>query len=414
MRIIHTIGFPLRMGGHIRSGLSLIRNLNALGFESVVVAPGGGSEETQREYASVAAEIRLLSGLQLQDRVPSRRLALALRSLISADRCELIHSHDWRSAATGHLAAGLARKPFVLSIAGGPFDGQRPPAGSATIVFSEELRSGIQEAFGPIGRRLHLVRARIDRELFRPLSPRKDFLDRYCLPVEGISIAMAVRLVEGKRPWIETMLDLASKYRRRGGVRIILVGEGPLAAELRQRASELETRGYDPVLRVLGPLQDSQDVSQLYNYANVVVGSGRGILEAMACGKPVIVLGERGEGEFVSFDNVQEIAHTNFSGRHFRKRRERTSLEAALSCALDREQILADLGRWSYAFIRDHMDARMGAEEVARVYREAAETPVHLSDFLRWRWDGLVDGLRRAAGRRWLSRFQRASEAPVR
>ena len=55
----------------------------------------------------------------------------------------------------------------------------------------------------------------------------------------------------------------------------------------------------EAVLVPIGPVYGTADLVQLYNHADVMVGSGRGILEAMACGKAAIVLGESGEGEIL-------------------------------------------------------------------------------------------------------------------
>lgn len=61
----------------------------------------------------------------------------------------------------------------------------------------------------------------------------------------------------------------------------------------------------------------NDDLIQLYSYADLVMGHGRGILEAMACGKSVVVLNKNGTGEFVSDKNVNIVSKFNFSGRHY-------------------------------------------------------------------------------------------------
>ncbi|MEE9231115.1 MAG: hypothetical protein V3U86_10460, partial [Acidobacteriota bacterium] len=114
-------------------------------------------------------------------------------------------------------------------------------------------------------------------------------------------------------------------------------------------------------------------------------GHGRGIMEAMACAKPVVVLGERGEGELINEGSVENIAYTNFSGRHFRGRRERIKpLSDLLGELFNDEEALARLGRFSHDYILSEQDARRGAEQLTQVYKWALRSPARLTDFCVW------------------------------
>jgi glycosyltransferase involved in cell wall biosynthesis len=169
-------------------------------------------------------------------------------------------------------------------------------------------------------------------------------------------------------------------------VRIAIAGEGPLLAGLRADAGRiLRDDSREPVLYPIGPVFDTRELVQLYNYADVVIGSGRGILEAMACVKPVIVLGERGEGELIDAGSVEAAAYTNFSGRHFRGRLEPPApLPEILTLLLDDEMSLARSGNFSYEYIRSEQDARHGAEQLEKVYEQALRSPARLADFGVW------------------------------
>jgi len=55
------------------------------------------------------------------------------------------------------------------------------------------------------------------------------------------------------------------------------------------------------------------------NKADIVVSLGRGILEAMSCGRAAIVYGYLGGDGMITKDNINEIRKGNFIGRRFKK-----------------------------------------------------------------------------------------------
>jgi len=55
------------------------------------------------------------------------------------------------------------------------------------------------------------------------------------------------------------------------------------------------------------------------NKADIVVSLGRGILEAMACGRAAIVYGYLGGDGIITSNTIKEIRKHNFSGRRFKK-----------------------------------------------------------------------------------------------
>jgi len=63
-----------------------------------------------------------------------------------------------------------------------------------------------------------------------------------------------------------------------------------------------------------------RDVSKFINDSDIVVALGRGALEAMACGRNVIVYDMHGGDGFVDEKNFFEIRKNNFSGRRFGKK----------------------------------------------------------------------------------------------
>lgn len=93
-------------------------------------------------------------------------------------------------------------------------------------------------------------------------------------------------------------------------------------------------------------------------WADLVIAIGRGAMEAMAQGKPVLVadnrpyIGALGDG-YVTPENILELAKHNFSGRRFRHPLTREWIEAELA------RYDADDSGFLYRYVRDNHNARM-------------------------------------------------------
>ena len=60
------------------------------------------------------------------------------------------------------------------------------------------------------------------------------------------------------------------------------------------------------------------ETEEAYNKADIVLTIGRGVLEAMACGRPVITFGHWGHSGILTEKEMKDAKKFNFSGRHVR------------------------------------------------------------------------------------------------
>lgn len=391
-RILFVFGCSLRIGGHLRSGLAMARHLIAMGRQVAVAASDGVSEMVDA-YRAAGAMVHFIPELERYSRFPSRAGAQQLLDIARQHQSELVHAQDFPSVARGYWVASRLRVPFVFTAAGGAFRHNQPPRTTHTIVFSREQYDDLYPNWYRIpADRLHLIRARIDTSIYRPGPVDPAFVARLGLPTGGRKVVMAVRLEENKRPWLNGMMEFAESS---AGIHVVIAGEGPLLDELKDRARRINEKRGSAWVHLVGPLFRVEDLNSFFNYADVVAGSGRGILEAMACGKPVANLGERGECDVMDDQTIGPAAHCNFSGRHFRNRptQSLTTSEALGPLMVDDDR-LARLSRFSLEYISREMDSRIGAEQLASVYRKAMLTKSTPGDY--WRWNLLA--ARRVAG----------------
>lgn len=82
-------------------------------------------------------------------------------------------------------------------------------------------------------------------------------------------------------------------------------------------------------IKYVGGSKQEWNVEETINRASVVLTTGRGALEAMACNKPTIVYGRYGCDGLVTSDNYFELRKNNFSGRRYGNKNLRVEIEKA-------------------------------------------------------------------------------------
>ncbi len=158
------------------------------------------------------------------------------------------------------------------------------------VVVSESTKKQLVELLGVNPIKIVVAPEGYDAEVFRPIPPAdaRAELARYALPSRFV---LFVGAVEARRN-IETLLRAAARLQNEAGLVLPVVIAGALTAHVQslwQLAEELQLQS----VKWLGYVPD-EDLARLYSAADVYVypsiaeGFGLTVLEAMACGCPVI------------------------------------------------------------------------------------------------------------------------------
>lgn len=356
--------------------LWLIRGLGPGGAERLLVAHAcAGSEGFSYEVAyQVAGKDQLVGELEAAG-VVVHRLAgptwpLALRRLVAEREIDVVHSHSPVMAVGARLALRLLpgrRRPRLVYTEHNRWEAYRGPTRYAnaltfgldhvTWAVSEEARSSVA---APLRKRVRTIHHGVDAAAVRAAAGDRAEVRR------GLGIGpeepMVVQVANYRREKAHDVMVAAAKLLADQGhaVRILLVGQGPLQAEVE---GLIAAQGLEDHLRVLG---FRQDVAAVLAASDALVlssdheGLPVAIMEAFALGVPVVSTAVGGIPEAIT-DGVEGLLVPPRD-------------PAALAAAIDRITTDGDLRRrlgQGSARRASAFDARTVTAGIEELYRAA-------------------------------------------
>ncbi|MGW7077383.1 glycosyltransferase [Streptomyces sp. NPDC054866] len=300
-------------------------------------SPGAGLAEEVRRIARIVDELR-------PDVVHahSAKAGLAVRLALRGKVPTVFQPHAWSFEAVGGVTAGLARRWERF--------GARWAAHVVCVSEAERLtgqRAGIDA-------RWSVIPNGVDVERFRPMAAQAARTALGLAEEEPLVVCVG-RLCRQKgqdvllRAW-------ASVAERMPLARLVLVGDGPGAAGLREQAPAS--------VRFVG---DVEDATPWYRAADLVVlpsrweGMALVPLEAMACARPVVVS---------DVDGARESLPPGLAPHGLVPAQDPQALARALVGLLGDPPLRESLGRAAHRHVLNTHDVRHTADAVAAVYRE--------------------------------------------
>jgi hypothetical protein len=114
--------------------------------------------------------------------------------------------------------------------------------------------------------------------------------------------------------------------------------------------------------------RERRDIRSELQWADVVATIGRGVLEAAACARPVVILGALGFDGLLTPETAGEAFATNYNG--FARRATPTVDELASHLT----RATSDLGIWSRRWVEEHHDAKKLVPLLVSRYEGAMES----------------------------------------
>ena len=308
----------LDRGGSAEAVMRLVEGLKRDGYPVELVAGRTVEPQENLEAFSLRTGVPVISIEELRRAVrPADDLIalVKLMRLIGRERPEIVHTHSSKAGLLGRLAAWLKGCPVVIHYPHGHvFYGYFGRLRTWAVILTERLAARITHrifTLTELGKREHIgfgiagpekfVTVPCGIDLAKFSSPRRNPTEvraEFGFSPTDVVAGWVGRLVPIKG--CETFLyalELARK--RRSGLRGIIVGDGPLRERLEEIAEGLGLSGNVVFAGAREDIPEVMHALDLFVLTSLNEGLGRVLLEAMACGVPVVASRVGGVAEIV-------------------------------------------------------------------------------------------------------------------
>lgn len=313
MKIIMTL-MSLDIGGAETHVAELSKQLVKLGHDVIVVAEKGAYWDhlaasgvklvraplDRRDFGSMFASYRIL------------------KTVIKAEKPDIVHAHARIPAFLCHLVHKTARFKFVTS-AHGTYSTAFPLRmltrwGSKTLAVSEDIKRYLKDNYKVKSKNIIVSVNGVDTDRFSPDSAYESVLDSLGFERDAKRIVYMSRLNDDVCKPLFRLLDFFEDVEKEfPGLELMVIGDGNCFDKIAARAKEINIRLSRTAVALTGAITD---VPRYIAAADIGIGVGRAILECMSMGKPVIVAGEEGYIGILDHSTLDVAVETNFTCRH--------------------------------------------------------------------------------------------------
>lgn len=273
----------LGIGGSQINAIDLAAAVSAAGHEVLVYGKPGPLVERIE-----ARGLEFVPARRLRYRPAPSRIAQLAR-LARRREIDLIHAYEWPPCLDAyygaHLLGGVPLLCTVLSMSPSPYVPPSVPLVMGTVALGERAA---RDHRSPVWALEPPVDTTLDSPAVDGAPLRRDL----GLAPEDLLLVTVSRLALELK--LEALVDAVDAVGMLGGeppLTLLVVGDGPAAASLHDRAAHVNRALGREAIRFAGALADPRPA---YAAADLVLGMGGSSLRAMAIGKPVIVQGEAG------------------------------------------------------------------------------------------------------------------------
>ncbi len=205
---------------------------------------------------------------------------------------DVIHAHTRVTQVLGSMLAAASRRPY-LSTCHGFFQKRLSRSlfscwGSVIIAISEQVKEHLVNDFGVGESRIRLIHNGIDIGKFRVPDARSRQEARMSLGLEaGPVIGIVARLsdVKGHAYLIKAMAEVVKQEPK---ATLLIVGQGRMKKDLVRLSNDLNLDKHVVFIDSVSDTLPVLSATDIFVMPSIKEGLGLGLMEAMACGLPVI------------------------------------------------------------------------------------------------------------------------------
>jgi len=288
-----------------------------------------------------------------------------LKKLIKEKKIDVVHAHSRASSWVSFFATRRGDVPLVSSIH------YRQHLHFSSMLFSiygekrvavcESIYSHLnRELKYPMGK-LALVHNGIDLSKWkferRNIPKRENKIVAYVGRLTGFKGDSLLVMVEQIFPHV---------YKENSNIEFHIYGSSSHKNHVVSAIEKINRQAGEEFIIIKG---FAEDVETIYRTADVIIGSGRVAMEALACGAPVISIGESNYVGIISEETSRKAVVTNFGDLDPRQPIDVEAARKDIRTALSNPEVI--LPEWGRKFVEENYDIKKIAVEMAHVFTEA-------------------------------------------
>jgi glycosyltransferase involved in cell wall biosynthesis len=345
--------------------LLTVLGLRALGHRSMLVAHAAGE-----------LRVRAKEGLDLVPLAPMTEMDLSaawkLSRLIKQLRPDVIHAHDPHGVAMAALALSMStqldKPPLVAArrvdfhMKGNALSRWKYRQVDCFICASTAIRDMII-ADGVPATRVFVVHEGIDLghvEAAPPANLHAELWLPHHAPIVGNVAALVPH--KGQRHLIEAAALVLKKIP---DARFVIAGEGELREPLERQIRDHHLEKHVFLVGFRPDVLSVHKAFDVFVMSSVTEGLGTSLLDAMACGKPIVATTAGGMPEVVRNGETGLLVPP----------RDHEAMAAAIAKLLTDEPMRRAMGAAGEARVREHFSAERMVQDTLAVYRRVAMHP---------------------------------------
>jgi len=352
----------LNIGGITSYILSLATGMKKKGHNVYIASSGGQLLSKFLEEGINYIPIPIKTKSEISPKILFS--AVRLFSAVKKYNIDIIHSNSRTTQVLGCLLARFTGCVYISTCHG--FFKKRfsrrafPCWGRKVIAISESVKEHLMKDFGVKEKDIQVVHNGIDVEKFKSQNTKlKTQIKKNLGLGDGPVVGIVARLsdVKGHKYLIEAMGDILEKIPQ---TQLLIVGEGKMEKEL---VTLVERLGMEKNVFFLPSVSDAKDalsIMDLFVMPSLKEGLGLSLMEAMACGLPVVASDVGG---------IKSLIQDGHNGLLIRPA-DSKGLSFAILELLQNPERAEKLGRAARVFINQNFSQENMILETERVYRE--------------------------------------------
>jgi glycosyltransferase involved in cell wall biosynthesis len=295
--------------------------------------------------------------------------AIKLMETIKKERINVIHVHSPRvPLILGYILSRTRRIPLVVTIHY-PYSialkmNLLYKKANKIIVISPEAKERMIQ-YGANQGKIVVIPNMIDIQKYAPTE------NKNCARDIAFKLINIGRIDAGKfnttRIALRAMHGIIGKFPN---VKLLVAGTGSRLPEIEELALEINKKLGKDAIKVLGHVPD---VVEVLRQADMVIGVGRVAIEAMCCGKPVVVASTNSDGTItgglITEENINEIKKCNFSGRNYSERIDSQRMCELVGKLFVDETYKKSLGQFGRDFAEKYLEAGEISRKIESIYQ---------------------------------------------